>query len=66
MFNKKILLLSILVIFFVNFTFLILKSKTKNELNIYSGRKSHLMKSLINEFEKSKKIKVNIITGKSD
>ena len=24
------------------------------------------MKSLINEFEKSKKIKVNIITGKSD
>ena len=44
----------------------ILESKTKNELNIYSGRKSHLIEPLIKEFGKNKKIKVNLITGKSD
>ena len=66
MFNKKKTLISILVIFFVSFIFIILESETENELNIYSGRKSHLIRPLINEFEKSKKIKVNIITGKSD
>ena len=65
MFNKK-RLISILAIFFVSFTFIILKSETENELNIYSGRKSYLIEPLINEFEKNKKVKVNVITGKSD
>ena len=65
MFNKK-RLISILAIFFVSFTFIILKSETENELNIYSGRKSYLIEPLINEFKKNKKVKVNIITGKSD
>ena len=66
MFNKKKTLISILVIFFVSFIFIILESKTENELNIYSGRKSYLIEPLINEFEKNKKVKVNVITGKSD
>ena len=65
MFNKK-KLISILAIFFVSFTFIILESKTENELNIYSGRKSYLIEPLINEFKKNKKVKVNVITGKSD
>ena len=66
MFNKKtIFLTSILISFFISFAYFILESKTGNELNIYSGRKLYLIKPLINEFEKNKKIKVNIITGKS-
>jgi len=66
MFNTKKFLIPLLVIFFFNFIFLVLESKTENELNIYSGRKSHLIEPLIKEFERSKKIKINIITGKSD
>ena len=67
MFNKKnIFLTSILISFFISFAYFILESKTGNELNIYSGRKLYLIEPLINEFEKNKKIKVNIITGKSD
>ena len=67
MFNKKTIFLTfILISFFISFAYFILESKTENELNIYSGRKLYLIKPLINEFEKNKKIKVNIITGKSD
>ena len=67
MFNKKkIFLTFILISFFISFAYFILESKTENELNIYSGRKLYLIEPLINEFEKNKKIKVNIITGKSD
>ena len=36
-----------------------------NEVNVYSARKGYLLKPLIDEFEKSTKIKVNIISGKS-
>jgi len=67
MFNRKnIFLIFILIIFSVGFIYFILKSKTGNELNVYSGRKTHLIMPLIKEFEKNKKIKINIITGKSD
>ena len=67
MFNKKNIFFGfILIIFIVSFSHFILESKTKNELNIYSGRKSHLIEPLIKEFGKNKKIKVNLITGKSD
>ncbi len=40
-------------------------ASTLNEVNIYSARKSYLLKPLLDEFEKSTKIKVNIISGKS-
>ena len=67
MFTKINIFLSfILIIFLVSFIYFILESKTGNELNIYSGRKSYLIEPLVKEFEKNKKIKVNIITGKSD
>ncbi len=67
MFNKKNICLSfVLIIFIISFAHFILESKTENELNIYSGRKSYLIEPLIKEFEKNKKIKVNLITGKSD
>ena len=64
--KKNLFLISLFVIFLISFMYLALESKSKNELNIYSGRKIHLVKPLIKEFEKNKKIKVNIITGKSD
>ena len=35
------------------------------EVNIYSARKSYLMKPLLKAFEKNTGIKVNIISGKS-
>ena len=65
-YKKNFLLLPIFVILLISFTYFNIESKSKNELNIYSGRKIHLVKPLIKEFEKNKKIKVNIITGKSD
>lgn len=64
--KKNLFLISLFVIFLISFMYLALESKSKNELNIYSGRKLHLIEPLIIEFEKSNKIKVNIITGKSD
>lgn len=64
--KKNLFLSSLFVIFLISFTYLALESKSEDELNIYSGRKIHLVKPLIKEFEKNKKIKVNIITGKSD
>ena len=67
MFNKKNVFLGfLLTIFLISFTHIILESKKGNELNIYSGRKSHLIKPLIDEFEKQTKIKTNLVTGKSD
>ena len=65
-YKKNFLLLPIFVILLISFTYFNIESKSKNELNIYSGRKLHLIEPLIIEFEKSNKIKVNIITGKSD
>ena len=64
--KKKFFLSSLFVIFLISLMYFALESKSKNELNIYSGRKLHLIDPLIKEFEKNKKIKVNIITGKSD
>ena len=65
--NKKNIFLNlILIFFFIGLGYFVLKSETKNELNIYSGRKSHLIEPLINEFKKNKKIKINLTTGKSD
>ena len=64
--NKKKILNLILIFFFIGLGYFVLKSETKNELNIYSGRKSHLIEPLINEFKKNKKIKINLTTGKSD
>ena len=65
--NKKNIFLNlILIFFFIGLGYFTLKSETKNELNIYSGRKSHLIEPLINEFKKNKKIKINLTTGKSD
>ena len=64
--KKYILLCSILSIFFLICTYFILESKTKNELNIYSGRKLGLIEPLIKKFEEKNSIKVNLITGKSD
>ena len=64
--NKKKILNLMLIFFFIGLGYFVLKSETKNELNIYSGRKSHLIEPLINEFKKNKKIKINLTTGKSD
>ena len=64
--NKNIFLNLILIFFFIGLGYFVLKSETKNELNIYSGRKSHLIEPLINEFKKNKKIKINLTPGKSD
>ena len=65
--NKKNIFLNLIFIFlFFSLGYFALKSETKNELNIYSGRKSHLIEPLINEFEKNNKIKINLTTGKSD
>ena len=51
--NKKNIFLNLIFIFlFFSLGYFALKSETKNELNIYSGRKSHLIEPLINEFEK--------------
>ena len=63
--NKKTLLFVFLSLVAV-FGFLSSKSYSKNELNIYSGRKSQLIEPLIIEFEKKHKVKINLITGKSD
>ena len=50
--NKKNIFLNLIFIFlFFSLGYFALKSETKNELNIYSGRKSHLIEPLINEFE---------------
>lgn len=36
------------------------------EVNVYSARKEELIKPLLDEFEASQKVKVNLITGKAD
>ena len=41
-----------------------IKSKS-NEVNIYSARKSYLLRPLLDAFEKDTNIKVNIISGKA-
>ena len=64
--NKKKILNLILIFFFIGLGYFTLKSETKNELNIYSGRKSHLIEPLIKEFKKNKEIKISLTTGKSD
>ncbi len=67
MFNKKNIFLKLtLIFFFLGLGYFTLKSESKNELNIYSGRKSHLIEPLLNEFKKNKKIKINLTTGKAD
>ena len=65
-FRKTYNFVFLLLITFIILSSLILESKTDSELNIYSGRKSFLIEPLINEFEKGKKIKINVTTGKSD
>ena len=62
---KHIYYLSIVIII-VLFSSILTESKIKNELNIYSGRKLELINPLINKFENESKIKINIVTGKSD
>ena len=62
---KHIYYLSIALII-VLFSSILTESKIKNELNIYSGRKLELINPLINKFENESKIKINIVTGKSD
>ena len=65
--NKICFFSFIVITFLILFNSLVLESKTTNELNIYSGRKSFLIEPLINEFKKNnKEIKINIITGKED
>ena len=64
--SKKIKFFSLIIVFSIFFSSYLLKSKTDQVLNIYSGRKLDLIKPLISEFENSYKIKINIVTGKSD
>ena len=67
MFNiKKFILKSIFILTLLSLIHINLESKSESELNIYSGRKLHLIDPLIKEFEKDYKIKVNITTGKAD
>ena len=68
MLKKKYTLLTLLIIAFIItlLNFYSIESKTTNELNIYSGRKLHLIEPLISEFKKKRGIEINILTGKSD
>tara|TARA_Y100000590_G_scaffold443229_1_gene572368 strand:- start:3247 stop:4290 length:1044 start_codon:yes stop_codon:yes gene_type:complete len=64
--NKHILITIFLSFFLICYSYFKSELKASNELNIYSGRKSHLIEPLISEFEEKNKIKINLITGKSD
>ena len=67
MFYKKNLFLPLFTLFFlVILIYFSAESKSEDELNIYSGRKSHLIEPLIKEFEVDSNIKVNLTSGKSD
>ena len=50
--NKICFFSFIVITFLILFNSLVLESKTTNELNIYSGRKSFLIEPLINEFKR--------------
>ena len=62
-FLNFLIIISFIIVFLSLYS---LESKTTNELNIYSGRKLHLIEPLIKEFEEKSGIKINIVTGKSD
>ena len=64
--KKKSVLFIFIVVFLIFFSVYLTESKEKNELNIYSGRNSKLIEPLITSFENNTKIKINLVTGKSD
>ena len=63
---KKHIFLWLFVLISFTFTSYLLGDKTRNELNIYSGRKLSLIEPLIKKFENKTNIKINLVTGKSD